>query len=73
MTVNPTTDGLLAALRRHTNRPDLAWATPPLALTGGFWAEMYVIELVAEAPAELQGRLAVPSRWRRGTSPTPRW
>jgi aminoglycoside phosphotransferase (APT) family kinase protein len=53
---NPTTDGLLAALRRHTNRPTLAWSAPPVPLAGGFWAEMYVVELI-DAPGELCGRL----------------
>ena len=51
-----TTDALLAALRRQTNRPELSWAVRPEPLTGGFWAEMYVVEL-ADPPAELQGRL----------------
>ena len=53
---NPTTDGLLAALRRHTGTPDMAWSCPPVPLAGGFWAEMYVIEL-ADPPTELDGRL----------------
>ena len=53
---NPTTDGLLAALRRQTNQPDMAWSCPPAPLAGGFWAEMYVIEL-ADPPPELDGRL----------------
>ena len=53
---NPTTDGLLAALRRQTGQPDMAWSCPPVPLAGGFWAEMYMIEL-AGAPAELEGRL----------------
>lgn len=53
---NPTTDGLLAALRRQTNQPDVAWSSPPAPLAGGFWAEMYIIELTA-APHELNGPL----------------
>lgn len=53
---NRTTDGLLAALRRHTNRPAMTWSTPPRPLAGGFWAEMYAIELTG-APPELGGRL----------------
>ena len=53
---NPTTDALLAALRRHANQPAMAWASPPAALTGGYWAEMYVIEL-SDPTAELEGRL----------------
>jgi aminoglycoside phosphotransferase (APT) family kinase protein len=53
---NPTTDGLLAALRRATNRPAMAWSRPPVPLAGGFWAEMYDVEL-ADAPCDLDGRL----------------
>ena len=53
---NQTTDGLLAALRRHVNQPTMEWASPPVPLAGGFWAEMYVVEL-DDAPAELDGRL----------------
>jgi aminoglycoside phosphotransferase (APT) family kinase protein len=55
-TGNPTTEGLLAALRRQTEQPALAWASPPTRLAGGFWAEMYVIELT-DAPCDLDGRL----------------
>lgn len=51
-----TTDRLLAALRRQANRPAMAWSCPPAALAGGFWAEMYVIELT-NPPPELAGRL----------------
>jgi aminoglycoside phosphotransferase (APT) family kinase protein len=53
---DPTTDRLLAALRRHTNEPTLAWSVPPVPLPGGFWAEMYIVELAA-APRGLEGRL----------------
>jgi len=53
---NPTTDGLLAALRRHTNRPTLSWAVPPAPLAGGFWAETFAVQL-SGAPPELEGRL----------------
>jgi aminoglycoside phosphotransferase (APT) family kinase protein len=53
---NPTTDGLLAALRRQTNQPNLAWSVPPVPLAGGFWAEMYIVELAA-APRGLDGHL----------------
>lgn len=34
----------------------MAWSTPPTRLAGGFWAEMYIVEL-AGAPTELEGRL----------------
>jgi hypothetical protein len=50
-----TTDGLLVALRRRSDRPALAWASPPQRLSGGFWAEMYAVEL-ADAPRGLDGR-----------------
>src|SRR5215213_8865508 len=53
---NPTTDGLLAALRRHTNRPTLSWAVPPAPLADGFWAETFAVQL-SDAPPELEGRL----------------
>ncbi len=53
---NPTTDALLAALRRHTDQPTMAWASPPVALPGGYWAELYVIELSDPTPG-LEGRL----------------
>lgn len=52
-----TTDRLLAALRQHTGRPDLDWARPPEPIKGGFWAEMYTVELNATAPTALRGRL----------------
>jgi aminoglycoside phosphotransferase (APT) family kinase protein len=53
---NTTTDGLLAAMRRRTNRPTIAWAVPPAPLAGGFWAEMYAVEL-SDPPPELDCRL----------------
>ena len=55
-TTTSTTDQLENALRRTTGIDDLEWATPPAPLDGGFWAEMYTIEL-ANAPADLAGRL----------------
>ena len=51
-----TLDGLIVALRNQLGVPDLAWATAPSPLAGGFWAELYVVEL-ANAPVELQGQL----------------
>lgn len=53
---NATADGLLAALRHQTNQPNLEWKTTPTKLAGGFWAEMYTVELT-DAPRELAGRL----------------
>ena len=53
---NPTTDGLLAALRHLTNCPLMGWSVPPAPLAGGFWAEMYAVELEG-APRQLDGRL----------------
>lgn len=51
-----TPDQLRSALRRTTGIDDLDWATPPAPLRGGFWAEMYTVEL-ADPPAELAGPL----------------
>lgn len=56
-TSQATTDHLLAALQRHTSRHELDWARPPEPIGGGFWAEMYLVELDAAAPTELRGRL----------------
>lgn len=52
----PTTDELLAAVRHHAGVEHLRWATPPHPLTGGYWAEMYAVEL-ADAPPHLSGPL----------------
>lgn len=49
-------DSLLDVLRGHTGLPHLAWRRPPERLAGGFWAEMFVVEL-AGAPPELAGTL----------------
>jgi aminoglycoside phosphotransferase (APT) family kinase protein len=51
-----TADRLLHALRRTTGIDHLDWATPPAPLHGGFWAEMYTVEL-ADPPPELTGTL----------------
>lgn len=51
-----TTELLLEVLRDRTGRGDLAWARPPERITGGFWAEMFDVELV-DPPDELSGRL----------------
>jgi hypothetical protein len=51
-----TTDGLLTALRCQANQPAIAWSVPPARLAGGFWAEMYVIELT-DPPRDLDGCL----------------
>ena len=51
-----TTDQLLAAVRRQAGVEHLRWATPPQPLTGGYWAEMYTVEL-ADAPPHLAGAL----------------
>ncbi len=53
---NTTTDQLRNALRSVTGVDDLDWATPPTPLHGGFWAEMYTVEL-ADPPVSLAGRL----------------
>lgn len=50
-----TTDLLLAALRHQTGIEDLNWARSPQPLAGGFWAEMYDVELV-DTTDQLTGR-----------------
>jgi aminoglycoside phosphotransferase (APT) family kinase protein len=68
-TDGPTTDGppptdrttddlVLAVLRRRLDRPDLAYATTPERLGGGFYAEILAIRLTG-APADLSGDLVV--------------
>ena len=39
------------------NQPAMAWASPPAALAGGFWAEMYVDRACPIRTPELEGRL----------------
>lgn len=51
-----TPDRLRNALRRTTGIEDLDWATPPAPLRGGFWAEMYTVELT-DPPPTLAGHL----------------
>lgn len=58
------TEGLLAALRRHTDRPTLTWSSPPAPLAGGFWAEMYIIELATHQTNSTGGS-------SQGSCPTP--
>lgn len=53
--VSTTTDLLLAALRHQTGIEDLNWARSPQPLAGGFWAEMYDVELV-DTTEHLTGR-----------------
>ena len=55
-TATSTTDQLRNALRQTSGIDDLDWATPPAPLHGGFWAEMYTVEL-ADPPTALAGRL----------------
>ena len=50
-----TTDLLLAALRHQTGIEDLTWARIPQPLSGGFWAEMYDVEL-GDSTGQLTGR-----------------
>ena len=47
---------LLRVLERHTAMPGLAYAVPPVALSGGFWAALYGFRL-AHGPKELSGDL----------------
>lgn len=51
-----TTALLLGTLRQATGRPDLEFAAPPIALSGGFYAEMLRFRL-ADPPSELDGEL----------------
>ena len=48
-------DTVLGHLRRQFH-PELVLDGPPVRLGGGFWAEMYLIEL-SDPTAELEGRL----------------
>jgi aminoglycoside phosphotransferase (APT) family kinase protein len=41
---------LLEILRAETGRPDLAYAGPPVPLTGGFWAELVAFSLADPPP-----------------------
>ena len=49
---------LLAALRKQTWQPGLAYAVPPAPLGGGYWAQLYTFRL-AQAPPELSGELVL--------------
>jgi aminoglycoside phosphotransferase (APT) family kinase protein len=49
---------LLAALRRQTRVPELAYAVEPAPLGGGHWAQLYTFQL-ARAPAGLSGELVL--------------
>jgi aminoglycoside phosphotransferase (APT) family kinase protein len=49
---------LLAALRRQTQQPGLAYAVPPAPLGGGYWAQLYTFRL-AQPPSELSGELVL--------------
>jgi aminoglycoside phosphotransferase (APT) family kinase protein len=44
-----TTNSLLAAIRTAADNTDLNWAAPPQPLTGGFWAQMWKINLTGDA------------------------
>ncbi len=55
-----TIDLLLDELRHQLDEPTLDYLTPPRPLTGGFWAEMFVLELNearGELPSTLVGRV----------------
>lgn len=58
MSTPPTSapEQLRGALRRISGLDELDWATPPTPLRGGYWAEMYSVEL-ADPPPALAGRL----------------
>jgi aminoglycoside phosphotransferase (APT) family kinase protein len=40
-------DSLIAAIRAEAEEPSLEWATPPTPLTGGFWAQLWRVELTS--------------------------
>lgn len=44
------TNGLLAAIRAEAGSPSLEWARAPVPLTGGFWAELWRVELATDEP-----------------------
>ena len=46
-------DAVLAHLRNHFKTPELALARPPRQLTGGFWAELWLLSLTSNADCEL--------------------
>ena len=61
--VNPdapasTASRVLDVLRERTGRPELAFATPPTRLGGGFWAEIFAIRFT-NPPPELSGELVL--------------
>jgi hypothetical protein len=60
---NPTTDGLLAALRCYTNRPAMAWSRPPVPLAGAFWAEMYDTQVIRHGDLQPFDLLVDCERW----------
>src|SRR5438477_13073 len=49
---------LLEVLRRKTESPELRYATPPLPVTGGFWADILAVRLTG-APPDLDRDLIV--------------
>ena len=51
-----TRSRLLEALCAATGRADLSYATPPRRLTGGYWAEMFVIRLTGASPVAVGSR-----------------
>ncbi|MCP3987565.1 MAG: phosphotransferase [Actinomycetia bacterium] len=54
--MDDTLADLLAAIRTEANDSSLQWARPPTVLSGGFWAQMWQVELTG-ATADLDGPL----------------
>jgi aminoglycoside phosphotransferase (APT) family kinase protein len=54
--MDDTATALLDVLRRKLDRPGLNYAEPPVALRGGFWAEILAVRL-SGAPPDLSGPL----------------
>ena len=56
---SPTShDALLTVLRRTAHAPGLRFASPPERMTGGFWAEIWAVDL-AGGPDDLNGDVVI--------------
>lgn len=57
-TLTGTERRVLEALRLRLRAPELAYAAPPRPLSGGFWAEMFLLDLV-NTPSDVPDRTVV--------------
>lgn len=55
----PELDTVLDQLRRHFHLPDLLLGAPPKRLSGGFWAEMWILTLNGSTGSDLPGRVVL--------------